>query len=296
MTQTNKQLLDAAIFKTRVQVESTLNEHYLESIADLLPSFMEGQSRRLIARAAKYWADSPSLREVTKASFVKCVLAAAELGFCLDGRMCYAVPRNIKHGNEWKKEAVFQSDYKALIAVAKRGGLIQDCWSRLIMPSDALQIVEENGTTKYKLVPDLTVQRDNYAQATGVLSVVTHKGGWYRVEFMHREDVEAIRKQYSKAAGDKSPWNTNPGEMAKKTGLRRILKTFTDDPGLLRLMDLEDEASQAERSLEAAGLDIQEIRRKIAVPPPEEKPEETEEEVNAACEEVAVEQAEQTQP
>lgn len=274
---TNKQALDAAIFNTRLQVESTLQDHYLESIADLLPSFMEGQAKRVVARASKYWADNPSLREVTKASFVRCVLAAAELGFCLDGRMCYAVPRNIKHGNGWKKEAVFQSDYKALIAVAKRGGLIQDCWSRLIMPTDVLQIVEENGTTKYKFVPDLTIQRDDYSQSTGVLSVVTHKGGWYRVEFMHREDVESIRRQYSKATNDKSPWNTNPGEMAKKTGLRRILKTFTDDPGLLRLLDLEDEASAAERSLEAAGLDIAEIKRKI-LPPPDEEPDETEEE------------------
>jgi phage RecT family recombinase len=272
--------LDAAIFATRQQVETTLNDHYLESIAELLPAFMEGQTKRIIARAAKYWADKPEIRDVTKASFVKCVLAAAELGFCLDGRMAYAVPRKVKQPNgSWKKEAVFQSDYKALIAVAKRGGLIQDCWSRLVMPTDTVAIRETDGVTKYTFEPDLTIRRDNYEQSVGVLSVVTNKGGWYRVEYMHRDDVEAIRNQYSKATGDHSPWNTNPGEMAKKTGLRRILKTFTDDPGLLRLMDLEDEAGTAERSLEAAGLDIKEIRRKLAIPPVEEAPVEEVEQV-----------------
>jgi phage RecT family recombinase len=227
---------------------------------------MEDQSKRIVARAAKYWADNPALRDATKASFVKCVLAAAELGFCLDGRMCYAVPRNAKQKDgSWKKEAVFQSDYKALIAVAKRGGLIQDCWSRLVMPSDTVAIREADGVTKYSFEPDLAIRRDCYEQSVGVLSVVTHKSGWYRVDYMHRDDVEAIRHQYSKASGDKSPWNTNPGEMAKKTGLRRILKTFTDDPGLLRLMDLEDDAA-AERSLEAAGIDYKEIRRSVAKP------------------------------
>ena len=72
----------------------------------------------------------------------------------------------------------------------------------------------------------------------GILSVASHSNGWNRADWMPLVDVQSIR-QRSKAKND-GPWVTDPGEMMKKSGLKRLLKTFSDDPGLLLALERDD--------------------------------------------------------
>ena len=254
------QLLDRVIEQTvkakAAKIESALT-HRLEDIENLLPAFMRGQAHRLVARAKQYFArGSAQLHSCTEASFVKCVLEAAELGFAIDGKMVHAVPRSCKlrdaNGRElrdeqtskpvWGYEAQLIPDYKGLISVAKRCGVVQDCWARVVYDTDTFEYEEIDGKVRYHHVPDLSRERDSLAGAKCILAVATHRDGWFRSEIMPTADVLKIRARSSsyKDADSKTPWNTDPGEMGKKTTLKRLLKTFADDPGLIRLMELDD--------------------------------------------------------
>jgi len=253
-------LLDQVIAQTlkqKVQVIDAALTTRADEIEKLLPTFMKGQAPRLIARAKQYFArGGTTLHLCSEASFIKCVLEAAEYGFAIDGKMVHAVPYNCKmrdaNGKElrdqysgkpvWGYEAQLIPDYKGLIAVAKRCKVIQDCWARIIYPTDIFSYEECDGVVHYTHAPDRTRERDSLEDAECVLAVATHHDGWFRTEIMPTADVFKIRarsKSY-KDADSKTPWNTDPGEMAKKTTIKRLLKTFSDDPGLTRLMDLDD--------------------------------------------------------
>ena len=248
--------LDRAIDATPLGKITAALEKRKEGIEHLLPDFMKGQGDRCIARARQYWArSSRKLQGCTEASFVGCVLAAAELGFAIDGKLCYAVPFPTRVPGEkdrWEDKAQLIVRYVGLIAVAKRGGLIQDCWARLIFPEDDFSVREENGKVQYHWQPDLGIQRDMAESAIGVMSIATHRDGWFRVDYMSMADVYRIRDRSPsfKGKGGSSPWTTDVGEMCKKTGIRRLLKTFDDDPGLLRAMSLSQEDDPDEETAE----------------------------------------------
>jgi phage RecT family recombinase len=253
-------LLEQVIANTLQQKVQKIDKALLtraDEIERLLPNFMKGQAVRLIARAKQYFArGNKKLHDCTEASFVKCVLEAAELGFAIDGKMVHAVPYNCKlldaEGREqrdqygkplWGYEAQLIPDYKGLIAAAKRCKILRDCWARIIYASDEFSYEEQDGVVQYHHRPDLARERDSLEDATCILAVATHADGWFRTEIMPTSDILKIRarsKSY-KDAESKTPWNTDPGEMAKKTALKRLLKTFSDDPGLIRLMELDDQ-------------------------------------------------------
>jgi phage RecT family recombinase len=253
--------LDNAITATFKRITSALEKRE-SSIEELLPDFMKGQGKRLIARARQYWArGSFQLQQCTEASFIGCVLAAAELGFAIDGRMCHAVPFNTKvklpgGGEKWENKAQLIVDYKGLIAVAKRHGLVQDVWARVVYVSDTFEFFEKDGEQHYTHAPNLEISRDGLKDAKGVLSIATHKNGWIRADFMPIVDVLAIRNRSKgyKVEKPSGPWHTDPGEMSKKTGIKRLLKTFSDDPGLLRALEIDNDADNDTDTQEARSV------------------------------------------
>lgn len=249
-----EQVLSMPVGKKVREVDAALQDR-IEKIESLLPDFMRGQATRLARRASLTFASNLRLQECTPQSFIKCVLQAAELGFAIDGKFAYAVPYDnvLKDANgksvkdpvtkkdKWVKEAQCQFDYKALIATAKRLGLIQDAWARRVFQNDSFFMEEENGVTNYRHSFDHRVPR---GEVVGGFAVVTHKEGWYRVEYMHISDIHGIRarsKSFTASNNASSPWVRDAGEMEKKTVLRRLLKTFTDDPGLVRMYEIDDE-------------------------------------------------------
>jgi len=303
--QQGQSLLDQAIDVTLAQKIKTIDAALTNrsgEIEKLLPDFMKGQAPRLIARARQYFARAGSyLHRCSEASFCRCVLEAAELGFAIDGKMVHAVPYNCKvkgpDGKEvWGYEAQLIPDYKGLIAVAKRSGVIQDCWARIVYDTDVFSYAEEDGKVKYRHEPDLTRERDSTEGAMCVLAVATHKDGWFRTETMPLADILKVRGRSKSYKGEesKTPWNSDPGEMSKKTAIKRLLKTFSDDPGLIRIMELderdfreesEDEPQAPSAAMEETKRDLdamlagdvgkrQPHARKTTAPPTAQKPQE----------------------
>lgn len=74
------------------------------------------------------------------------------------------------------------------------------------------------------------------------------KTGELIAEWMPWEDIEAIRKRSpSVMAGRKSPWDTDYGEMMRKTPVRRMQKRLPQSPQMERLMMYDNELDNSER-------------------------------------------------
>lgn len=224
-----------------------------QALEELLPDYMKGQAKRLIKRAELTFAKSEKLQKCTSASFIKCVLEAAELGFAIDGRLAHAVPYNNtvkvldeRTGKEVEKqqlEAQLQIDYKGLIAHARRLGLIEDCWARVVHQNDVWRFVEKNGVVEYEF--QYCTKADT-GPVIGAFAVARHKDGWTRLEWMTISELNAIRarsKSWGKGSkeGGNGPWRTDTGEMQKKSAIKRLLKTMTDDPAMIDLLDIDDQ-------------------------------------------------------
>lgn len=145
------------------------------------------------------------------------VIAAFMKGAFLDldffNRECYLIP--------YGKEVNFQTDYKGEIKLAKKYSRrkIKDIYAKLVRQGDAFQPQIINGVQSVNFTP----KPFNDGDIVGVFAVVLYEDGGMNYEDMSKADVEKIRQAFSKAK-DSPAWTKTPGEMYKKTVLRRLLK------------------------------------------------------------------------
>lgn len=190
-----------------------------EAMEQVLPINMKGQADHLIKRAMLYVAQgSERLQSCTPSSIVVAVLAAAEAGLPIDGKLAHAVPYNNKYVVEgkdtYKMEAVFQADYKGLLAVAKRMGLIKQGWARIVNANDDFDYSEKDGVKSYSHRPKLTDAERG--APVGAYAVLILPDDTIHTEWMSKTDIRKIEAK-SKAK-DFGPWVTDTHEMWKKNG------------------------------------------------------------------------------
>lgn len=236
-----KQLLSVVLQEptdsTRQLIKETLGlaRDFME---DLLPAPLKGSSDRLIKRALVTFAKNPKLRDCSADSFCRSVIQAAEFGLPIDGRLGHVVP----YWNSERKclEAQFQPDYKGLCVVARRNGTIKDAYARLVWIGEVFRCGTRNGEDflEHEENPELWGTK-----LLGAYAVLVFRDGHWRYEFMSADDLKRIQsrtKSKDRSGRIVGPWVTDPGEMYKKTVLRRALKTYCDDEDLSRLMAVDD--------------------------------------------------------
>jgi recombination protein RecT len=154
---------------------------------------------------------TPKLAECTPESFLGALMTCAQLGL-EPGPLghAYLVP--------YGSEVTFIAGYRGLVDLARRSGQVQSVNARVVRVGDEFDYA-------FGLDPKLEhkPKADVDQVITHVYAVVRLKDGGADFDVMTRAEVEAIRKR-SRAAKD-GPWVTDYAEMAKKTVLRRLLKT-----------------------------------------------------------------------
>lgn len=195
-----------------------------ENIEAMLPQFMKGQAQRLIRRALITLSKSPDLEGITDEAFRRCVVEAAEMGFAIDGRLCYVV--------KYKNTYQLQLDYKAVVAVAKRNRTIRDLDADVVRAGDHFRHGKYGGKNVLEHTFDVTADRGDVVAA--YCRVFLPDGSW-SYEVMSRSQLDAVQRR---APAQNGPWKTDPDEMRKKTVIRRKLKLYQDDPGLMRLLEI----------------------------------------------------------
>lgn len=217
----------------------------IETIRDLLCEQLKPHAERFVKRAMMTFQESEQLRKCTDASFIKCVLKAAECGLAIDGKLGYAVPRNNskkdKNGN-WTKqwEASFQPSYVGLIAVAKRTGTILTAYGDVICEHDVWEYERRFGADHF--VHRRAPLGSDRGRVIGAYQKLVLPNNLTHIEVMDIQELNAIMEmsesyKYAEKGKQDSVWHKHRTEMQKKTVVHRALKTYQDDPGLMVAMN-----------------------------------------------------------
>lgn len=229
-------------------------DHNIEA---MLPDFMKGQADRLIRRALITFSKNPDLDGITDEAFRRCVIEAAEMGFAIDGRLCYVV--------KYKSTYQLQLDYKAVVAVAKRNRTIKDIDADVVCANDSFRHGKFGGESVLEHTFDLAAERGDVVGA--YCRVFLPDGSW-NYEVMTRTQLDAVQKR---APAQNGPWKTDPDEMRKKTVIRRKLKLYQDDPGLMRMLEItawEEEPNDDEPRPQT----VADLGKRLSAPPTAARP------------------------
>ncbi len=168
---------------------------------------------------------------------------AGFLGLDFFNRECYAIPYGGK--------VQFQTDYKGEIKLCKKYSRnpIKDIYAKLVRKGDFFEESIESGVQSitFKPVPF------SHDEVVGAFAVVLFKDGSMMYDTMSVEEIEKTRNTYSKAKNSQA-WKESPGEMQKKTVLRRLCK----------LIDLDfDNIEQRKAFDEGAGVEFEDTVSKV---------------------------------
>lgn len=150
-----------------------------------------------------------------KQSVVNAVTNIAAIGISLNPakKQAYLVPRNGK--------ICLDISYMGLIDLAIQSGSIMWAQAELVYSNDAFTL---NGFDKPPTHQYNPFSKDRGEFIGAYVVVKTHSGD-YLTDTMSREEIDAIKnRSESVKAGKSSPWNTDYGEMAKKTVVKRAYK------------------------------------------------------------------------
>lgn len=153
------------------------------------------------------------LQKVRIETIPVCLAKAAYLGLDFMMGECYAIP----YGNTMR----FQTDYKGEIKLCKKYSKepIKDIFAKVVREGDFFEEAVESGAQKVTFRP----KPFSNAPIIGAFAIVAYKDGSMSYDTMSSEEIEKVRNVYSKAK-DSQAWKESPGEMYKKTVLRRLSK------------------------------------------------------------------------
>lgn len=165
-------------------------------------------------------------------SIIATFAKGAYLGLDFFNGECYAIP--------YSGVANFQTDYKGEIKLCKKYSKnpIKDIYAKNVRKGDFFEekIVDGRQTVTFKPVSF------SDEPIIGSFAVVLFKDGSMLYDTMTIAEIENIRKSFSKAQNSKA-WKDTPGEMYKKTVLRRICK----------LIDLDFDNSKQQQAFQDGG-------------------------------------------
>lgn len=207
-------------------------ETSLEKQVDALPEKFNKQ--RFVQNCMTVLQDSKSdFSKCEPRTVVRTLLKGAFLGLDFFNGECYAIP----YGGSCQ----FQTDYKGEIKLAKRysSNPIQDIYAKVVKAGDEFSENIENGhqTVCFKPKPF------NNGEVIGAFAVCLYKDGSMIYDTMSKEEIEHTRVTFSKAQNS-TAWKASPGEMYKKTVLRRLCK----------LIDLNFDTADQDQAFEEGSL------------------------------------------
>jgi recombination protein RecT len=188
----------------------------IENKQDALPKGFN--KTRFIQNCMVVLQDTKEIEKCNPISVARTMLKGAFLGLDFFNKECYAIP----YGGNLQ----FQTDYKGEKKLAKKYSVnpVRDIYAKLVRKGDEYQIevVDGKQTLQYKPIPF------NDSEIVGAFAVVLFEDGSMMVDDMSSAEIEATRKNYSKQSNGQA-WTKSPGEMYKKTVLRRLCKNIELD-------------------------------------------------------------------
>jgi len=180
---------------------------------------------------------NPSLWDCDPISVARAVVESAQYGLEPTGAIggAHLVPfRNKKTG---RLEAQLIIDYRGYITLARRSGEVSKVVARVVRDKDDFR-VDQGSVESLVHIPYLG--QDDPGNITHVYAVISYRDGSTQHDWDTRAWVETIRKRSK--AGNSGPWVTDYAEMAKKSILRRLMKTAPLTVEARRAIEYEEQA------------------------------------------------------
>lgn len=191
-------------------------ESFLQTKAAALPK--DFNQTRFLQNCMTVLQETKDIEKMHPVSIARTMLKGAFLGLDFFNRECYAIP----YGNQLQ----FQTDYKGEIKLAKKYSInkIKDIYAKVVREGDKFEekVVDGKQYVNFEPIPF------NDGEIIGSFAVVLFEDGSMMYETMSKAEIEAIRENFSKAKNSLA-WTKTPGEMYKKTVLRRLCKLIEKD-------------------------------------------------------------------
>ena len=237
--------------QTQVALRDVL-ERAKDKLAEVAPKHLKADRviRIMLAAASR----DPKIAKCSTASILNFCMKCSETGLePIGAGGAWPIPHeNRKNGTF---ELTFIPDYRGLMNSAKRAGCIVDAYA---------EVVYENDEFDYELglEPTLTHKpaRGDRGQLYSAYCVFVLPSGIKRFTVMDSKEINGIRAR-SKGAESKfgSPWQTDEGEMWKKTVVRRAMKPFYGNSPML------DAALDADNSTSGVVVHSEPVKRPRAI-------------------------------
>ena len=185
-------------------------------MAPLLPAHISPQKvQRIVLTEVQ---KNPAIMKCSKGSILQSVMEACSMGLVpnsIEG-LAYLVP----YGNKCQ----LQPGYKGLMKLAMQSGHFSKIWSVPVYENDHhFKIIAGSDNPRIEHVPN--VDAVDHGKLIGCYACAKIKGedDTYH-EYMSRAAIDRIKARSK--SGSSGPWKTDYEEMARKTVLRRLLKSL----------------------------------------------------------------------
>lgn len=187
----------------------------MPSISEALP--VDFNRARFVQNCIALVSGTPDLAKQPKEKLVPGLLKGAYLGLDFFNKECYLIP----YGSDLQ----FQVDYKGMIKLAKKYSIrpVSEIYARIVREGD----VFEEGVNHNTPFVNFNPVPFNTGKIIGAFAVCQYADGGIKYEIMSKDELDTA-KHMSKAQSG-AAWQHFPGEMYKKTVLRRLCKTIPMD-------------------------------------------------------------------
>lgn len=216
--------MNVALAKTdprQTEIKASL-ERAKGVLAKTLPSVMTADRQIRITMLAV--SKQPKLLECSPISILQACLHASQLGLEFGSPLGHAYP--VPYWNAKKRclECQCIVGYKGLIDLAMRSGDLQSIEAHAVYAADYFDFAF-GLTQRLEHRPSLGTDRGELIAA---YALVRYKEGGVQFDVMSRAEIDAIRLRMRPPSekAPQSPWDTDYGEMARKTVIRRLSKSL----------------------------------------------------------------------
>jgi phage RecT family recombinase len=157
------------------------------------------------------------------ASFVTATIEAAQLGLLVDDHLAYFIPSG--------GGVQFRPSYMGMVAIARRTKNISDIWAREVYGNDDFEHGQDGPTCLLKHSFKFGADR---GELIGVYGILVRTDGSWIYDLMDMDTLSRV-ESCSRSGGNKFP-----EEMRKKAVIKRMLKSYRDDPHLSAVVAADD--------------------------------------------------------
>lgn len=188
--------------------------------------------------------DTKDIEKCDPLNVARTLLKGAFLGLDFFNKECYVIVYNQKQKDEtWKPTPNFQTDYKGEKKLAKKYGVPKpkDIYAKLIREGDEFHEEVKDG----KQIVNFKPKTLNDGAIIGAFAVAYFEDETMIYEVMTKKEIDHIMNTFSKQKV-KQVWIDNPGEMSKKSVLRRLCKHIEKDFDSIEQTKAFEEGSHVE--------------------------------------------------